>query len=901
MGFPIYKIQKASISKSIKEKSDLTIKSTLKPGTRPLVLSNNISNTKWIYTSDTTYWDSKNSNLDYSERSLWQTEYKCRETLPNGIDYDEGYISEHDFLSDQLWKLPYNLDEEKFEKIRISDEPDGCSFLAPVTPLYFEFFTQEDLKKALQLQVKNNSNGEIVCVTAILDIPVKGGTVKFKKVYWPSDSMSEVMSDNLSTESEAKGFIVETPLALSIFPFIRFNDPEMNDYALQLVRNPFNEIKMEFEMSLLSLLNNQYICFDSENRNKLRKCRRREENGQATIQSYSLQGKNFDIIKFDLVAENFKSTAFLFPNWEEYKPGNKGLTFAFDFGTTNTYVAVGSEDGYREELNLPMSLLACTSSGNPGEKADQLFQISCQSYIRQEMLPYSRKDNPFPIASVLSIPKADHNGGRGNPDSFKIPFLRNSIPFVYGFEDYGSAHNDILGNLKWLLGLKKREDEADLQKHVPAFINELMMIARAYAIEKGADLSKSKIVWTYPLSMPEGERDDLQEIWEEAYKQYFNKSPKSGDNPDIVSLPESVAPLLSHGADVEEIGLSIDVGGGTCDVVIYDRQESDWKISSFRLGGESIFGIDKTAEEVPMIAKALKEIKERLKQCQHENPSYQYLLDQTIKNLPSEKSKVSEVTRSLFGLCDLETISALELNDLVSFNEWLQEHDEYHHIFLYYYAAIIYYISRMMVFAEYEYAPENVYFSGAGSKMLNVISQGKKRVLRNLTTEMFRHFAPELDVDEIGITMEKEPKKVTAYGALSDSRQKKKFTDFSKAAKCELKYFMINGYDDIKKLTFGELKERVDGCVESFKCYNDAFESFVDKYADDFDINKECVSIFLNSIKRKGEWNGRKIRNTILNGCGELDDTDKYPDAPFFAGIKNLIFKEITRNDDDDD
>lgn len=257
------------------------------------------------------------------------------------------------------------------------------------------------------------------------------------------------------------------------------------------------------------------------------------------------------------------------------------------------------------------------------------------------------------------------------------------------------------------------------------------------------------------------------------------------------------------------------------------------------------------------------------------------MLDKTINDLPSEKSKVSEVTRALFALCDLEAISSLELGDLVSFNGWLQEHDEYHYIFYYYYAAIIYYISQMMVAAEYEYAPENVYFSGSGSKILHIITQGKNRILRNLTTEMFRHFASDLESDEVGITMEKEPKKVTAYGALSNSKQKKKFTDFAKAAKCELRYFMIDGIDDNHNLKYGEVIDHMDECVESFKRFNNAFESFIDKYADEFDIDQESVSKFLDSMKKKGEWSERRIKSSIRNGCGELEDEDDYPDAPF--------------------
>ena len=902
MGFPLYQLKREKIAATVKENSDLIIDSKLRPDCAALVLSNNIPETtdsgkKWRYTSDNTFWDSKNSGLDYSDKKIWDNPYNKRTILPNGVEFKHGYLSEHDFLSDQLWKLPYLLDD-KFETVRANIETDDYSFLPPVTPLYFEFFTTDDLQKYLSFEILQSGT-----VTAKLRIPLAGGNyVTLEKTYMETDSeqpvpIEDILRSNLSVQKFANGTIIQVPVALNIFPFVRFADRQKCDYALQLVKEIDYSSKSELSLNLYAEEENGYKSFIEENK-KFRVTVRHEDEGQATVQAISVRKTSFELIEFIISVGSYKTSAFLIPKWgRDYRGVNPGMTFAFDFGTSNTYVAVSTQEGM-EELTLPMNLLVSTISSNV-VSAD-LTITNFENWKHQEMLPYSRKDTAFPIASVLSIPKFIDKITRSREEC-PTPLLNNCIPFLYGYEDYGKDANRIKGNLKWLY--TSNDNDA---KHAGAFITELMMIARAFAISRDVKLEECKILWTYPLSFSSQKFDQFEKLWKNAFKLYFSDKEEKDR---VIAIPESVAPALVKNK-VNGLRVSIDIGGGTCDLVISNSQSKnkDWKLASFTFGAENIFGLeDETSvSEVPMISEALSSISEILKISRGENLIFAKVIQDLMDQLPNSKTKLSEATRLLFGLPDNSLLQKIEIADAVSLNKWLQRNSKYRHIFLYYYAAIIYYIAKLIEACDFEELPEEISFSGSGSKLVHILSQESNRTLRKLSSLLFQTFAPSLEeVEDLRIRMESEPKKITAKGALSETEQRSKFDDIDKAKKYERKYFLIKDIDKNKStsLKVEVLQEDyIDEAVEGIIDFNNKFESFIKKYGNEFEIDLDETKIFLNSMKRNDEWNSKRIRrslNTFLNGDGISPD-DEITDAPFFIGIKDLLYRELTRNDEED-
>ena len=80
----------------------------------------------------------------------------------------------------------------------------------------------------------------------------------------------------------------------------------------------------------------------------------------------------------------------------------------------------------------------------------------------------------------------------------------------------------------------------------------------------------------------------LRRLWEEVYSKIFKQE---ANDKIIKAMPESIAPYLFYKPTVAGLSLSLDIGGGSSDVAIFDEQTSNAKIiSSFKFAGNAIFG-----------------------------------------------------------------------------------------------------------------------------------------------------------------------------------------------------------------------------------------------------------------------------------------------------------------------
>ena len=290
-------------------------------------------------------------------------------------------------------------------------------------------------------------------------------------------------------------------------------------------------------------------------------------------------------------------------------------------------------------------------------------------------------------------------------------------------------------------------------------------IAYAYAVKNAANLSACSFVWTYPLSMNQTAVNNFETQWENSYIKYFkNNENLSADDIDneteVVKMTESIAPFLKYcesGAKVAEMSLSIDIGGGTSDIVFY-KDSTDVKIASIRFAADCIFdGGSQYAKDNRMISKYYAEFSKILNDEDEK-------IRRLVKNFCGENSqmKPSEANSVLFSLEDNPI-----LKKGISYNKSLSKDGEFKIIFIYFYAAMLYYL--VDVLKTYQYPkPERLLFSGTGSKLLNVI--GKTDTLRDISTLLITKFSDgkyQYTRDDIGILMEKNrPKQLTAEGAL---------------------------------------------------------------------------------------------------------------------------------------
>ena len=172
--------------------------------------------------------------------------------------------------------------------------------------------------------------------------------------------------------------------------------------------------------------------------------------------------------------------------------------------------------------------------------------------------------------------------------------------------------------------------------------------------------------------------------------------------------------------------VSIDIGGGTCDTVIYqptsDRMSSEpVAISSFRFAGNAIFGdgfTDKDADNNPLLQHYTRYFKQLIENDKGNNISY---LSSILADIMAQK-RSEDINAFLFSIENVEELRTLREIDrnLYSYNALLRNDSQRRLIFMYFYSAIIYYIAQAMKQRGYE-MPKQIYFSGTGSKILNIL------------------------------------------------------------------------------------------------------------------------------------------------------------------------------------
>lgn len=921
---PLYSISESKEGSLIEDRSDLILASKVGKE-RPLILTTNNVYTDMVYTSGQTMWDRKNPGFSYSDRMLKETPIKDRKSLPNGQAYPYGFIYEHDFLADTIIQLPYRLNKEKFFDGNVEGLiNDEIGFIPPIKEEYFDYFTADDLRENFSMKVSYDTPDVIEKVEVLLKLPTtKGREIVFKKTYYMEDSLKVAIEEVWSAEGQATGLIGRCGVAVNALPFNRAF-PDNNYYAFQLLVESIG-----LEGYTINLNACSYDIRDNEDGHDITKTFsryvRRTEGDIPVITSYSLDGDNFDYLKltFKNKGANGNLKALLIPREDipAYKPesGNK-LEFCFDFGTSNTFVAVkDARTGLFMDFKLPTESgwMVSTMPDNPSN-AEDLTIKSFIAYGKQEFLPKIEGRLPFPIPTVLAAPKAqddtaEYASERQEDDTKSNPFLTGSIPFLYGSEDYGSKTNRIISNLKW--AYRKRGNKE--QFYTASFINELLFLAQVFAMSKNADLKHCEIYWTYPLSMDKKMIKALQSLWVKGYNRFFTGEMEMSDEDErqknVNSFPESMAPMLfyvddlKYGIKSDQTTISVDIGGGTCDLVVIPNSLRKLKLTSFGFGAECIFGIDAAAESISMFKNAINYISKTIKsKAVKSNPNQRAfeLKAEELLNMKEEGRKANEMSTYLFNLPNDPLFKGMSKQ--VDFNQWIQEHPLYHTVFFYYYAALVFYIAEMWKNFKDADKPSRILFSGSGSKMFNILCQGDLSILSDYTTELFNIFAKD-DLDEedleedIKVKIEvKEPKQITAKGVLTSSSkmaEHKKNMQGWKSASSDGKEYMLNfnmvGKKD-KQLTYGDLEdeELVDFLQGKIMDFHTGLMKFIKSREDDFDDDavEDMERMFTERCKTERKWR-RAIGSAlseVLENTTESSDSE-YPDVPFFEVVKSFI------------
>ena len=820
-------------------------------GTLPLVLRNNFNGSVDHYIYIDKEWDSSTQvfvgNTPISKRKLPDT----------SIIYP--FLTTGDFLQDTLIMLSGPVDEDHYFGGNIINKTmrSNNGYLLPLTEEFFKYFNASDVTKQVNgrnmLEMEELTDGS---VNVTLRIPLKKRHIELTRNYYPIDDPSWQFDEKRGTGR----IITKAVFSTAIFPFVRTNYKD--DYTVQL----FSMI--EGGSASLSFYR------DGMSVEGLKTSFKHRTQGTYNTMYYDLEGA-FDIVKAEVTTPSGSFSGYIIPLWKPYVASSKELIFAVDFGTTNSHVewsergqdAHSLEFSHGERQVLIASLL---------KRGTLLFADQLQ---RVEFLP-SDIDNVygFPLRSALARNEISTGGHKLFGDI--------NIPFLYERQYFDGY--DITTNLKWMGDITLSRE----------FLRELVLLIKAKVLLENGDLNRTSIVYFFPVSMGGSDRRKLDDTWNELYHTYFGE-----DTSHLHAYPESIAPAYFYKGDDVSGGsfVSIDIGGGTTDTVIYqptaNRLDTEpVAISSFRFAGDAIFGdafTERDADNNPLI----RHYGEYIKRLMSKNNDIGYL--NSILQDVLKRKRSQDVNAFLFSIENVEQLRELREVDrnIYSYNTLLRNDAQRKLIFMYFYAAIIYYIAQSMKARNYE-MPKQIYFSGTGSKILNIL--GSKDQVIELTQLILERVFEKQYTEHFSIKIEhKNPKQITSRGGINlETLRMDGNVDVNRLTPRNVNamkycYSML----DDKPLTIKSVYEieTRDKLIEQVSKFNDFFIALCDNVIkDEFGIDNKVFKIFCNVI---GDDMGNYLTAGIGNYLkGRYQNDEVIEDVPFFYPIIGIIRHNLLKN-----
>lgn len=842
-------VDTASIGKS----SDFVIQSSKYTGIHPpLVLQNNF-NVALKYTESN--WDPKWTVPFYEPLPL------DKRILPNQTD-QYPYLTISDFLEPYLVKLPYPIDGNKFYTGDQSGDREN-GYLLPLTPLFFDFFTSEDLvKNEVELEIESRTGGS---VRVKLRVPIKknGIKIEFSRIYTPQTDKGAISEPD---QSDNEGFIVENQFVVSIFPFVRVEDSSKLpiDFRIQLVESNTDPIGQKFACDLRF--------HHSEGQVKANQTIRAEKDmldSFANVKHYQLSS-NFDMARLTIEAgQRTMISSFIIPKWKIYNGKNaNGLDMAVDFGTSNTHIECREQFNvfpfqFTDEDNPVVTLIDSDYLGQNKKQLKELTNIPDKLFLT----PFPESVS-FPTRTILIT------GAKTDLDKSQLALADTNIALYYE-SDITPRQQEIVSNLKW-------EDKARHNKiHVETFFEQIMLMFRAKILMNNKNPNASKLIWFYPASMPEYRRNDMDKLWRKLFSNYISVEKEA--NPVMVS--ESLAPFYYF----KETGranaalrpvVSVDIGGETSDVIIYLKNKAH-TLTSFRFAARTLFGnVFKPfagAETNGFVRKYKKRIEGLILKRKNSRDLYM-TYEQILKN-----QKAEDIISFWFSLEKNIESGA----NPISFSDMLCDDEEMKIAFLLYYTSLIYHIAQIAKVRDIE-APIGFTFSGTASKILKIITNGNDKTLAKYTGTIVQKVYGSASIYEkepLYLYREQEnAKEVTCKGSLMASTEQIKI-DISQIQ------FVYNPGVENQSPKYGEVKDTHSHVLNQV---TKEIEQFMDFF---FELNAELnfqntfgIPVkYMELMKTKMKLGIKDAILEYLSDKGDSSNDHPLEETLFFYPIINLI------------
>jgi hypothetical protein len=704
--------------------------------------------------------------------------------------------------------------------------------------------------------IKINESGNVVEVELKITV---GQT--FKKLYKGSESIKKIDDFDCLLYPNVK--FEEYKVAYYRFGlFLKYESKNKDNYSVEFFADN-NHIQLDDIDSITRNTN------DAEN---------------ALCKIYSLNQKSFDRIKISV--GNVRGI--LVPTLPS-KGNSEQFIFSVDFGTTNTHIEYKT---ISENVIKPFEI---------GESDKQIHFLngnndSFKLVSDIDFIPITvgvKEKFKFPVRTALSLAK--------NREKAKIvyPFVQANIVIPYEKRRIPN-YNETLTQLKW---------ESD-ENQMSYFIDSLCFLLRNKVALNGGDLSATKIVWFYPISMAGSRSRIIANIWKISYAKYFlgivadsvdnfEEDIKKILSENLKELPESIAPYLYYKDDTKHRDaisnlVSIDIGGGTTDIVFVKDKKVEY-VTSFRFAANSIFGLGEHI--TPVVSKYQSKIEKIIKD-NDENFKLENLYN-SIKN-----TEYGDLASFFFSLSDNEMMKNVQVN----FNSMLKKDKNQKLVFVLFYTAIIYHTAQIMK-AKNMPTPRHITFSGNGSRIVNIVADNE--VLEELSKLIFEKVYSQKygksGLDIIHNTV--NPKEVTCKGGIKAADKNYTQTPFEAVVllgiddtTCvadDATYITVN-VEEYAAKTNAQVKAFVDFIIGDLLNQKYTKGVVAETFIKALDLNPQTLNIAKKVCSRDEDFT-TFTTNGIRDKMEKVDVVTTKIEEPFFfypiAGLLNALSNEINKMD----
>ena len=701
-------------------------------GTKPLVLPVEAGN--------------KYASLQYANGAWGNTNkapYKPKEDdIDRRILPYEGsifaYLTISDFLEDSIVKVPHTLNKKYFFDGNLKDVEPMTSFLLPIKPLYFKYFSINTLNSTMSdgkpaFEMESSAGGS---VNVVIRIPITGNDninyIEFQRIYY-AERQADV------SETHNSGGMTMFDFTGLVMPSMKFQNEEDAIYTISCVSTFSNQFHLDFYREGEIIRDIPVDC-------------RNKEKGMFDFkaETYTIQNSNFDFIR---VSNKSGISNVIIPNFLVHQ-NLEDFEFAVDLGTSNTHIEYKkATDNSSKPFNY-----------NDTEAIFSTFFVQSYREIHGKLIPLDlNEENDLMVRDFIPTivgAETDYSFPTRTALSYAKSTDWTEKLRTFGLINFDLTYNKRLGlayNAKPMVNIKW-SSKPYAQTAMQAYIRNIMMIIRNKVIANNGCLYRTKITWFYPNSMSTPRLAQLRTAWNESYVELFNHDGVTRN------LSESVAPIqfyFRRYATATNL-VNVDIGGGTTDIAFSTNGRVDY-ITSFKFAANSLFE-DSFSDINPNngIVDWFKNDILGLLQSKAE-------LNELVNIFNSNLGQPANMASFLFSLKENSATEGLAKNN-IDFNKILQNDTKFKLIFIIFYTAIIYHIAQI-VKAKGLKVPRHIAFSGNGSKIISIISSDPK-IMAKYTKLIFEkvigtEYGSALDI--LGLEQGSNPKESTCKGGLIEA------------------------------------------------------------------------------------------------------------------------------------